>query len=243
SENTARWIFREACLKYNAGSNTWLAWGQLEEQAGQLGDYESENTARWIFREACLKYNAGSNTWLAWGQLEEQAGQLGDYESENTARWIFPEGIKRSPKFSPLYLACAYIELSMHSVVKAREILRKSLQYNDYCVGRLAILEFFCGNIDSKDIYCTHNLIMRMEKKAAYSFSALLYLYHCCILLRRTKDAEKYYAQILQNDKYDPSNTSAEDFIELCREAVAAEHVGETQTESEENGQTSALNF
>ena len=34
-KNSARWIFREACLNRNASSNTWLAWARLEDRLEQ----------------------------------------------------------------------------------------------------------------------------------------------------------------------------------------------------------------
>ena len=220
SENTARWIFREACLKHNADSNTWRAWAQLEAKENQVGDYESENTARWIFREACLKHNANIATWLAWARMEIKEKQIGDDKSENTARWIVSEGIKQFSKATILYRLSAYIELSIHSAETARRFLRQSVQYSESDVGRLAILEFFCGNIDTKDIFCTNNLMKRMESKTSYSFNALLYLYHCCVLLRQTKDAERYYGQLLQRPEYKSLDTTVEEFIQLCQEAL-----------------------
>ncbi len=219
-ENTARWIYREGCLKHNADSQVWLAWAQMEEREDQAGDYKIENTARWIYREACLKHNADSSTWWAWARMEERENQIGDYNSENTARWIISEGIKRFPEAAFLYLLSSYLELSMRSVETARRILRQSIQYSDFCVGRLAILEFFCGNIDTEDIFCTNNLIKRMEGEVQYSISTLLYLYHCCVLLGRTKDADKYYRKLLQRPEYKPSDTKAEEFIQLCQNAL-----------------------
>ncbi len=219
SEYTARWIFHEACLIHNADSNTWLAWAQFEAAQNQVGDYDSEYTARWIFRQACLIHNMDSSTWLAWAQFEAGQKQVGAYGCENTARWIFSEAIKRFPKDFRLYSLFAYMELSMHSTENARKILRQSVQYSEHFIGRLAILEFFCGNIDSEDLFCTNNLMTRMEKETTYSFSALLYLYHCCVLLERTTEADRYYKMLLQNPKYDPSNTSVTTYIELCKEA------------------------
>lgn len=101
-----------------------------------------------------------------------------------------------------------------------RNILRQSLQYNERPIGRLAILEFFCGNINSEDAFCTNNLMLQMKKTTLYPFSALSYLYHCSILLGQTKDAEEYHKQLLQRPEYDPTATSAERFIQLCREAL-----------------------
>ncbi len=192
----------------------------MEEREDQAGDYKIENTARWIYREACLKHNADSSTWWAWARMEERENQIGDYNSENTARWIISEGIKRFPEAAFLYLLSSYLELSMRSVETARRILRQSIQYSDFCVGRLAILEFFCGNIDTEDIFCTNNLIKRMEGEVQYSISTLLYLYHCCVLLGRTKDADKYYRKLLQRPEYKPSDTKAEEFIQLCQNAL-----------------------
>ena len=60
----------------------------------------------------------------------------------------------------------------------------------------------------------------RMEKEISYSFNALLYLYHCCVLLRQTKDAEKYHRQLMQRPEYKPFDTTVEEFIQLCEEAL-----------------------
>jgi len=220
SENTARWIFREACIKGNAGSAAWLAWAQMEAKQDQVGDYESENTARWIFREACIKHNAGSNTWLAWAQMETEQDQIGDCESENTARWIYCKAIKRFPNVGPVFSSYARLELQHHSVQQARDILRKAIQYNDFCIGHLAILEFFCGNINSGDIYCSNQLMLRMEKEKQNSFTALRYLYHCSILLGQKENIERYHQELLEIPEYDPSNTTIEKFIQLCQEAL-----------------------
>ena len=220
SENTARWICREACLKYNADSSTWRAWAQMEVQENQVGDYESENTARWIYREACLNRNADSGIWIAWAQMEVNEKQIGDYDIKNTARWIFSEGITRFPEISSLYNSYANMELSMHLVDKAKSILRQSVQYGEFSLGNLAILEFFCGNIDSKDIFCTNNLMKRMERVSPCPVQVLIYLYHCCVLLDRSEDAEKYHRQLLNCPKYDLYNTKIKQFIQLCQEAL-----------------------
>ncbi len=152
--------------------------------------------------------------------MEIKEKQIGDDKSENTARWIVSEGIKQFSKATILYRLSAYIELSIHSAETARRFLRQSVQYSESDVGRLAILEFFCGNIDTKDIFCTNNLMKRMESKTSYSFNALLYLYHCCVLLRQTKDAERYYGQLLQRPEYKSLDTTVEEFIQLCQEAL-----------------------
>lgn len=192
----------------------------MEEEQGHVGDYESENTARWIFREACVKHNADSNTWRAWAQMEEEQGRVGDYESENTARWIYSEGIKRFSNNGILYLSYACLELLHHSVQRARDILPKSIQYNDLCIGNLAILEYFCGNINSGDAYCTNQLMLRMEKEKQHSLRTLRFLYHCSALLGKEESKERYYQQLLAMPEYDSSNTSCEKFIQLCREAL-----------------------
>ncbi len=220
SENTARWIYREGCLNHDGDSSIWLAWAQMEAGERRIGEYESENTARWIYREGCLNHNGDSSIWKAWAQMEAEENQIGDYESENTARWIFTEGLTRFPEISLLYNSFANMELSMHSVDKAKSILRKSIQYDESCAGCLAILEFFCGNIDSDDSFCTKNLMKRMERTVPYSLYTLLYLYHCSILLERSEDAEKYHKQLLNNPEYDLHNKRVEYFIQLCREAI-----------------------
>ncbi len=220
-EYSARWIFREACLNHSTDGSAWLAWAQLEIVEQQIGSYNDKYTARWIFRKACLEYNADAKTWLAWAQLELQKNQIGNCKSENTARWIFSEGIRRFPDATFLYPPFVSVELSQHSVEKARSILRQSLQYNKFCTGHLAILEFFCGNIDSDDSYCTCRLMKQMEKDISHSFGALQYLYYCCLLLEQTENAKNYHRQILLRPEYDPENISAETFIRLCREAFS----------------------
>ena len=150
--------------------------------------------------------------------MEIKEKQIGDHECENTARWILSEGIKKFPNLAGLYFTYTYIEVSMHSIETTRRILRQSIQYGEYCVGHLAILEFFCGNIDTEDIFCTNNLLKRMERKKSYSFSVLQYLYHCCVLLGRTNDAEKYHRQLMQRPEYKSSDTRIEEFIQLCQE-------------------------
>ena len=45
-ENTARWIYREACLKKGGNSEVWLTWAKLEEREDNVGEYECENTAK-----------------------------------------------------------------------------------------------------------------------------------------------------------------------------------------------------
>ena len=214
------WIMRDSCIRHSAGSATWLAWAQMEAEQNQVGDYESENTARWIFREACIKHNADSNTWLAWAQMEAGQGQVGDYESENTARWIYSKAIKGFPNFSPLYSSYARLELLHHSVQQARDILRKAIRYNDSCIGQLAILEFFCGNINSGDVYCINQLMLRMEKEKQNSFTALLNLYHCSVLLGHKENIERYHQELLEKPEYDPSNTTIEKYIQLCQDAL-----------------------
>ena len=103
---------------------------------------------------------------------------------------------------------------------QARSILRQSA-YSSFTIGQLAIVEFFCGNINSNDIFCMNNLMIRMKQRISYSFYSLLYLYHCCILLERTKDIEKYHKQLLERPEYDPSNkTFVKDFIKLCKKAI-----------------------
>ncbi|RKI35543.1 hypothetical protein D7V96_26820, partial [bacterium D16-59] len=144
----------------------------------------------------------------------------GDYESENTARWIYSKAIKGFPNFSPLYSSYARLELLHHSVQQARDILRKAIRYNDSCIGQLAILEFFCGNINSGDVYCINQLMLRMEKEKQNSFTALLNLYHCSVLLGHKENIERYHQELLEKPEYDPSNTTIENFIQLCQDAL-----------------------
>ena len=98
-ENSARWIFREACINHNRwGISLWIAWGRLEAENGNLGDYDQENSARWILRKACMEHNLiDGSIWSAWGKLEEGEGDIGKYDEnneakpENSARWIYRE--------------------------------------------------------------------------------------------------------------------------------------------------------
>ncbi len=224
SMNTARWIFKDACINHNADSNTWLAWAQLEAQENGAGDYKTEYTARWIFKDACINHNADGQVWLAWAQLEVQENDIGNYETEYTARWIFFESIKRYPDCAPLYSSYASLELSQSYATRAREILRNSLQYSDFCIGKLAILEYFYGNIRSDDEFCVNQLLKRMEKAVAnHSFSAILCLYHIFSLTGKVEDAQRYYELLLHHPQYDPANTYFESFIQLCREAIVLE--------------------
>ena len=92
-ENSARWIYREACVNQNSPLYTlWLEWERLEAENGNIGDYEQENSARWVFREACINHNRwGAELWISWGRQEAERGNIGDYTQENSARWIYRE--------------------------------------------------------------------------------------------------------------------------------------------------------
>ena len=223
TEYTARWIFRQACVNKNADSQVWLAWAQLEANEAGPGDYETQYTARWIFRQACINKNATGQVWLAWAQLEANGSGPGDYETQYTTHWIFQEGTRRYPNFAPIYLPYAYLELSLNYVAHARVILRDSLKYSDFSIGSLAILEFFCGNIDSGDAYCVNQLIKRMKVNEESSFSAVLYLYHCMMLLGKREYAQRYHDLLLCYPSYDPKNTVIENYISLCKKAVSHE--------------------
>ncbi len=221
TENTARWVYREACLNRKADSNTWLGRAQLEARENNIGNYGIENTARWVYREACLNHKADGSVWLGWGQLENRENNFGDCETENTARWIFAKALKCFPDLVPLYIPYAKLELSHGNASKARDILRQSLRHSDFSVGQLAVLEFFYGNIDSGDNYCTKCLMDRMKLKADEVGYAALYLYHCSCLLKQADEAEQYYQMLLKNPNYNSDNNSAEVWIHLCEEKIA----------------------
>ena len=220
TEYTARWIFREACINKKADSNTWMAWAQLEAKESGPGDYETEYTARWIFREACINRYADGHVWLAWAQLETDSSDSKDYDTKYTAHWIFQEGIERYPNFRIIYLPYACLELSQNHISHARTILRNSLKYSDFSSGPLAILEFFCGNIDSGDVYCVNQLIKRLRAYEKSSLAAVWYLYHCMILLGKTENAQQYHDLFLHHLNDDPTNTVIENYICLCKKAV-----------------------
>lgn len=199
-------IFRKACVNKKADSNAWLAWAQLEAKESGPGDYETEYTARWIFQEACVNRNADGQVWLAWAQLEAKESGPGDYETEHTARWIFQEGTRRYPDFALIYFPYACMELSQKQISYARAILRNALQYSDFSIGALAILEFFCGNIDSGNGYCVNQLIKRMRANEESSFGAVRHLYYCMTLLGKMEDAQRYQDLLLHQPSYDPKN-------------------------------------
>ena len=219
-ENTALWIYRKACLEKGADSAVWLAWAQLEEKKRGAGEYSEENTALWIYRKACLEKGADSAVWVAWAKLEEQKANIGEYDQEYTARWILNEGIKRFPNFGSFYSAIADLELRRQMPGRAREILRKGAEYNDFSIGDLAILELYYGNIDTDSEYCTNKLMAKMKLKKELSFRALQGLYYCSHLLGKEEDAERYYEQLRLHPNFDPDNTAMEEFIHLCQKAL-----------------------
>ena len=225
TENTARWIYREACLNHNVDGDVWLGWAQLEAREKNVGDYETENTARWIYREACLNHGADGKVWLGWAQLETNENNVGNLETPNTVRWILTEGIKHFPNHAAIYSLYSYIEISQQYATKARTILRQSLQYSDFLIGKLAILEFCYGNIDSDNRYCTRRLMDRMESQKEESFRAIIYLYHCALLLKQEEKAEQYHQLLLQNPNYNPNNKRVNSWIQLCTEAVMLEKI------------------
>ena len=214
-------LFYYKCYKREVIFDTFLLqWCRLLQKNGASWMISEPFSPAWIMRDSCIRHSAGSATWLAWAQTEAEQGQVGDYESENTARWIYSKAIKEFPNFSPLYSSYARLELLHHSVQQARDILRKAIRYNDFCIGQLAILEFFCGNINSGDVYCINQLMLRMEKEKQNSFTALRYLYHCSVLLGHKENIERYHQELLEKPEYDPSNTTIEKFIQLCQDAL-----------------------
>lgn len=214
------WIYRKACLEKGANGVVWAAWGQLEEKKRGAGEYSEENTALWIYWKACLEKGADGVVWAAWAKLEEQKANIGEYDQEYTARWILNEGIKRFPNFGPFYSAIADLELRRQMPGRAREILRKGAEYNDFSIGNLAVLELYCGNIDTDSEYCTNKLMAKMKLKKELSFGALQGLYYCSHLLGKEEDAESYYEQLRSHPNFDPDNTAMEEFIHLCQKAL-----------------------
>ena len=219
-ENTALWIYRKAYLEKGANSAVWLAWAQMEEKERGAGEYSEENTALWIYRKACLEKGADSAVWVAWAKLEEQKANIGEYDQEYTARWILNEGIKRFPNFGSFYSAIADLELRRQMPGRAREILRKGAEYNDFSIGKLAVLELYYGNIDTDSEYCTNKLMAKMKLKKELLFGALQGLYYCSHLLGKEEDAESYYEQLRSHPNFDPDNTAMEEFIHLCQKAL-----------------------
>ena len=219
-ENTALWIYRKACLEKGADGAVWTAWAHLEERERGAGEYSEENTALWIYRKACLEKGADGVVWAAWAKLEEQKANIGEYDQEYTARWILNEGIKRFPNFGPFYSAIADLELRRQMPGRAREILRKGAEYNDFSIGNLAVLELYCGNIDTDSDYCTNKLMAKMKLKKELSFGALQGLYYCSHLLGKEEDAESYYEQLRLHPNFDPDNTAMEEFSHLCQKAL-----------------------
>ena len=219
-ENTALWIYRKACLEKGADSAVWLAWAQMEEKERGAGEYSEENTALWIYRKACLEKGADGVVWAAWAQLEERKDNIGEYDQEYTVRWILNEGIKHFPNSAQLYSVSADLELRCKMSGRAREMLRKGAKYNEYNMNKLAILELYCGNIDTDSEYCTNKLMAKMKLKKELSFGALQGLYYCSRLLGKEEDAESYYKQLRLHPHFDPDNTAMEEFIHLCQKAL-----------------------
>ena len=151
-------------------------------------------------------------------RLEAEQNRIGDDKTGNTAEWICTEGLKRFPDRGKLYTTYAVMEMQYRSVQAARDALRKVLQDSSYSIGGLAILEFFCGNIDSGDDFCMLHLMEQLEKR--YTQEAFIYLYHCCILLGWEEDAESYHKRMMRCPDYRPSVTYIEEFIRVCRERI-----------------------
>ena len=237
-KNTARWIYRKACEEKHAESKVWLAWGKMEEKERGAGEYSEENTALWIYRKACLEKGADGVVWAAWAQLEERKDNIGEYDQEYTVRWILNEGIKHFPNSAQLYSVSADLELRCKMSGRAREMLRKGAKYNEYNMNKLAILELYCGNIDTDSEYCTNKLMAKMKLKKELSFGALQGLYYCSHLLGKEEDAESYYEQLRSHPNFDPDNTAMEEFIHLCQKALQKD-----STESMEYSSNSAPDY
>jgi len=195
----------------------------VEETEGAWSRVRYKEKEGYLPNGALDSYDVGPVEELNREFREVGENNVGNCEIENSSRWIFAEGIKRSPNFAALYSSYSYLEISQRCATKARTILRQSLQYSDFVVGELAILEFCFGNIDSDNIYCTRRLMDRMESQKAESFSAMLHLYYCALLLRQKEKSEQYHQLLLQNPNYNPNNKRVEKWIQLCTEAVMAE--------------------
>ena len=192
----------------------------------------------WIYRKACLEKGADGVVWAAWAKLEEEKDNIGEYDQEYTARWILNEGIKRFPNEGPLYSLNACLELRRQMPERAREILQIGAKYNNYSISNLAILELYCGNIDTDSEYCTNKLMAKMKLKKELSFGVLQGLYYCSHLLGKEEDAERYYEQLRSHPNFDPDNTVMEDFIHLCQKALQKD-----STESMEYSSNSAPDY
>ena len=192
----------------------------------------------WIYRKACLEKGADGVVWAAWAQLEERKDNIGEYDQEYTVRWILNEGIKHFPNSAQLYSVSADLELRCKMSGRAREMLRKGAKYNEYNMNKLAILELYCGNIDTDSEYCTNKLMAKMKLKKELSFGALQGLYYCSHLLGKEEDAESYYEQLRSHPSFDPDNTAMEEFIHLCQKALQKD-----STESMEYSSNSAPDY
>ena len=225
-ENSARWIYRKVCIDKEGDASVWQAWGRLEEGQGNIGDYGEENSARWIYRKVCIDKEGDIGVWQDWGKIEEEQGDIGDCGKENSARWIYTEGIRRFPNEISLYSAFADMEIFEYCASQARMILRKCLECSDIYIGKLAILEFYYGNIDSEDVFCMKKLMLKMESRQKYSLKELYYLYYCYSLLGRTEDAERCYEYLEQYPTYDILNKDVKSFVNQCEKAVTLELAG-----------------
>ena len=138
-ENSARWIYREACANSNnSQQKIWLAWGRLEAENGNLGDYIKENSARWIFREACINRNCrGEHVWLAWGRLEAENGEIGDYSKENSAKWIYREAcVNRNFQGEKIWSAWGRLEAENGDIGDYSQENSTRWIYREACVNR-----------------------------------------------------------------------------------------------------------
>ena len=226
AENSARWIYREACVNHGADGAAWLAWAQLEAESGNIGNYDEENSARWIYREACVNHTAFGGAWLAWAQLEAEKGNIGNYDEENSARWIFQNGIRKNPDSAVLYSPYAEAEMLQGYAEYARMILRTAAQYSNWSINTLAIIEYYCGNLEGDDEYCVRRLIDRIEQSKEFnenSYNAICSLYYCYNLLGDVEQADIYFEQLQQHPLHGSSIalTKMKQWDQLCRETLS----------------------
>jgi hypothetical protein len=196
----------------------------LEQDFGEIGDYDTENSARWIFRKACLEHDIAGNLWHFWSRLEENSDNIGAEDEIYSARWIYSTYINKNGKFAPVYRAYATMEIKHNRVNLARRILRQITQVNDYCLPNLTILEILLGNINNNDLCCAYQLMKRMELAVRESSSAgaLLGLYSCNKLLGNTEEAERYYELFVASDsKKEDAQIATDEFIDICRVAIS----------------------
>jgi hypothetical protein len=88
AENTARYIFNQACSILPKHFELWRRWAQIEQLEGNMGDQQNEYSARWIAARGALENPRSQHLWCLWAELEKACGNVGDINSEGSARWI-----------------------------------------------------------------------------------------------------------------------------------------------------------